>query len=107
MEKVKVYFKGGKGIKNPVDCNGNPIIEGDILTHCWFDTDLENLEKLHKELFKEYSKEEFEKAINEPSVKVKWNPKGFYFGEGIKELSFGSRMYMHDFRFKYSKKVNQ
>lgn len=29
---TQMYFMGGKGIINPVDCNGDLIQEGDVLT---------------------------------------------------------------------------
>lgn len=91
-----MYFKGGKGIENPVDYNGNPIKEGDILTHCYFDEDFPSF--FHK-FYPDYSEEKINEISHKPAVKVKWNEKGFYYAESITD----SYSYMHDFRFKFTK----
>jgi len=96
----KMYFKGGSGIKNPVDFNGVEIKEGDTLTHCWFDCDYI---KFFNEHIKITDISEIERRVSRPSVKVKYNSEqGFFYGDGIKESS-----YMHDFEFKYAKIVTQ
>lgn len=93
-----MYFKGGSGIKNPVDFNGNEIKEGDILTHCWFENDYNEFLRIHCHFT---SDEEIEKNVHKPSVVVKYNAeKGFFYGEG-------KNAYMHDFRFKYAKIIRK
>lgn len=102
---MKTYFKGGKGIEDPVDVNGVLIKEGDILTHSWFDG--EDYVDFFKRFINITDLEEIEKLIHEPKVIVKYNKEGeFYFGEGLKEIGvIKSRAYAHDFTFKYCKIV--
>lgn len=95
-----MYFKGGKGILNPVDVNGNSIKEGDILTHCYFEPDFPAFFKTH---YPKWTEEDIEKVSNKPSVMVKWNKKGFFYAESIDPERY---TYMHDFRFKFTKIVN-
>lgn len=95
---MKMYFKGGKGILNPTDFNGDEIKSGNILTGDYFDPFFD--EKYYKTHFPKWSKEEIEEHKHKPLYIVKYNDKGFFYGEGIdKEL------YMHDFRFKFTKKI--
>lgn len=95
MSEVKMYFKGGAGIENPVDVNGNPIVLGSILTHCYFEKDMDNFFKHH---YPHLTPDDIIEVINRPSVVVRQNEKGILFGEGIYKT-----LYMHDFRFKYTK----
>lgn len=98
----KMYFKGGAGITNPVDVNGDEIKVGDILTHDWFDGDyIEFFNKYYPKM----STDDIEKRVLEPSVVVKFNADGYFFGEGFQEGAM--KLYMHDFRFKYTKIVKQ
>ena len=106
MSEIKMYFKGGKGILNPVDFNGNKIKQGDILTPDSFD-DFFN-ESFYKTHYLNMSEEDIEKNNHKPTYNLKWDEKGFFYGEGIAEPSspFTSRLYLHDFRFKYTKVVS-
>lgn len=94
-KKIKCYFKGGSGIQSPVDVNGMPINEGDILTHCWFDgSDHEWINR---------TEEEKQNLFHKPSVIVKRHEKGYLYGE---DLDTRTNLYMHDFRFKYTKNLS-
>jgi len=100
---MKTYFKGGKGILNPVDVEGISIKEGDILTHCYFRDDFPQFFTRH---YPKLTSEEIEATTMKPNVVVKWNPKGFFYGEGLTENEFGMRAYMHDFEFKFTKNLH-
>ena len=110
---MKTYFKGGKGIKNPTDVNGVIIKEGDTLTFEWFDN--ENPIEYMRRAFSNMSSmtdKEISDRIHKPTFNVKKNKKGILFGEGIDELEVRhhGRLYLHDFRFKYTKvtiQINQ
>lgn len=93
-----MYFKGGKGIKKPVDFNGVEIKEGDILTTDNFD-DVFN-DAFYKTHYPTWTKEDIENSKHRAVYKVKWNEKGFFYAEGINQ-----ELYLHDFRFKYTKVV--
>lgn len=94
-----MYFKGGLGIKNPVDFNGDTIKEGDILTHSWFEDDYNAFLRTHCGYT---SDEEIEKNVHKPCVVVKYNKeKEFFYGESYDEEK--NKLYMHDFKFKYTK----
>ena len=97
--KVKVYFKGGEGIKKPLDYNGNEIKVGDILTHSYF---YDGNDKFFAEHYPNMTASEIYDLKHKPSVIVKWNDKGFYYGEGI---DGDNKQYMHDFKFKETKIV--
>lgn len=97
-KKVKMYFKGDSGIKEPVDMDGLTIKEGDLLT-----TDYGDYEKYNIEIQSHYP--------SNPFYVVKINGKGGYFAESIKpyETFLGDDKYffLHDFRFKYCKRINK
>lgn len=96
---MKMYFKGGEGITNPVDVEGNEIVEGDILTHPWFEDDYVQFFNKH---LNETDLEVIEARVHAPSVIVIKNSYGgFFFGDSLD----GDSLYMHDFRFKYTKKL--
>ena len=97
---MKVYFKGGYGIENPIDYNGNPIKEGDILTSDCFD-DFFNQE-FYKKNYPDWTDEDIKVMKHSPTYKVKWNPKGFFYGVGIER-----NLYLHDFRFKFTKIIEK
>lgn len=103
---MKIYLKGGKGIENPVDFNGYEIEEGDILTGDYFDNFFSD--DYYNKNYPEWSKEDIQKHKNKALYKVKWNVNGYFYAEGIKEPTseFSGRLYLHDFRFKYTKKIN-
>lgn len=91
-----IYFKGGSGIKEPTDYTGKIIKEGDILTTDTFDDVFD--ERFYKTHYPKMTKEDIEKRKHTPTYKVKWNPKGFFYGVGIEQ-----ELYLHDFRFKHTK----
>lgn len=103
---MKMYFKGGKGILNPVDFDGKEIKKGDILTNDFFYDDFDD--EYYKNLYS-WSKEEVEKHKHKPFFKVKWSEKGFFYAESIEPCTATiseSYYYLHDFRFKYCKIIN-
>jgi hypothetical protein len=101
---MAMYFKGGKGIKNPVDSLGNEIEEGDILTHTWFDKEdpIDYMRKTFTNM-RDFTDSEILERIHEPAYIVKVNDKGILYGDGIKELEHGRKLYLHDFCFKDTK----
>lgn len=101
-----MYFKGGSGIKNPTDINGVTIKEGDILTFDWFDCE-EPISDMRRKFthMKEWTDTQISDRIHQPTFNVKLNKKGILFGEGIEQKEHGSRLYLHDFRFKYTKVI--
>ena len=103
---MKVYFKGGDGIENPKDSNGIEIKEGSVLTFDWFDVDnpIEDMRRKFSNM-KDWSDEQISERIHQPTFNVKKNKKGILFGEGIEEPRYrhNGRLYLHDFRFKYTK----
>lgn len=101
---MKMYFKGGKGIKKPTDINGTEIVEGSILSTDKFDGFLD--EKFYKTYYPTWTKEDINKHWNKPTYLVKYNEKGFFFGEGLEEpKKHQGRLYLHDFRFEYTKVI--
>ena len=103
---MKTYFKGGKGINKPLDSNGKEIKEDDILTFDWFDceTPIEDMRRKFSNM-KEWTDKQISDRIHRPTFIVKANKKGILFGEGIEEPKHrhSIRLYLHDFRFKYTK----
>jgi len=95
---MKMYFKGGKGIKKPTDIDGKEIKEGFILTSDSFDDVFDD--RFYKTFYPSWTKEDIEKRKHKPTYKVKWNDKGFFYGVGLNQ-----ELYLHDFRFKYTKVV--
>ncbi|WP_294267741.1 hypothetical protein [uncultured Chryseobacterium sp.] len=104
---MKMYLKGGKGIEKPLDFDGNEIKEGDILTFDSFDKDIDDV--FYKTYYSSWSEKELTEWRHRPTYKVKWNDRGYFYGEGIKDPKdeFSGRLYLHDFRFKYTKIVKQ
>ncbi len=96
MSKVKMYFRGCEGIKEPVDVDGKPINEGDILTfNWWYESEMEGKEIEDKHL--------------KPYVIVKKHSSGKgLFGEGLKPSGItGGLAYLHDYRFKETKNLGK
>ena len=92
-EKVKMYFKGCSGIQDPVDVDGKSIVAGSILTSDWFE------------------EVDYDRSSWEPSESEKMKPiyrvKKHESGEGLfAEGMNGSRLYLHDFRFKFTKRIS-
>lgn len=81
----QIYFRGRKGIENPVDMDGQPIQEGDILTYDWAD-------------FDDYP----EGKKLKPVYRVVAHPKGGLCGRGI-----DTDLYLHDFRFNKTRRLNE
>lgn len=104
---MKVYLKGGKGIEKPVDFNGVEIKEGDILTFDSFDPVYDD--DFYKRHYLSWSKENIKEWKHRPCFKVKWNDRGYFYADGIEEppSEFSGRLYLHDFRFKYTKIIQQ
>lgn len=95
-----MYFKGGKGIQNPIDFNGEEIKEGDILTSDSFDPYFDS--NFYNKHYPKWSEEDISKRKHTPTYIVKWNEKGFFYGAGINQ-----ELYLHDFRFKFTKIVRK
>lgn len=84
---MKIFFKGGEGIINPVDMEESPIKEGDILSF-----DYGDYESYMGEPYPEHRK-------SIPIYEVRLDRStGLLFGSGLY-----SDLYLHDFRFKYCK----
>ena len=103
---MKMYFKGGKGIKNPKDINGQEIKEGSVITFDWFDCEdpVNDMRRKFSNM-KDWTDEQIYDRIHKPTFNVKLNDKGILFGEGIEELEHAGRLYLHDFRFEHTKVV--
>lgn len=89
---MKTYFKGGKGIANPIDVNGQEIKVGDTLTRDCYDN-------------KDYGLPVTEAKLNDPFYVVEQGD-GFLFAQSIDSYSFTlgeNKFYLHDFRFKFTK----
>lgn len=97
---MKIYLMGGHGIEKPVDFNGVEIKAGDLLTSDFFDTIF--YEEFYKKHFSSKTSEDIKEIKNKATYLVKWNEKGFFYGEGIE-----MELYLHDFRFKYTKIVSK
>jgi len=91
---MKMYFKGTSGIENPTDFNGKVIKEGDILTGDWFDNSDHSWMKK--------TEQEMQIRFHQPTYKVKSIP-----GKGLYADGIDRDLYLHDFRFKYCKILNQ
>jgi hypothetical protein len=102
---MKMYFKGGSGIKDPTDVNGVTIKEGDVLTFDWFEHE-DPISYMRKAftIMKELTDDQISDRIHKPTYNVKLDDKGILFGEGIEDKQT-RRLYLHDFRFKYTKKL--
>ena len=85
---MKVYFGGCKGIQSPVDIDGNQINEGDLLTFDYGD-------------FEKKPEGWEDKAV----FIVERHKSGGLCAVGLITKSSGARLYLHDFRFKFCKKV--
>lgn len=105
---MKMYFKGGEGIEKPTDINGIEIKDGSVLTFDWFDceTPIEDMRRKFTHM-KDWTDKQISDRIHEPTFNVRKNKKGILFGEGIEEPEHkhNGRLYLHDFRFKYTKVV--
>lgn len=103
-----MYLKGGKGIEKPVDFNGDEIKIGDILTFDSFDSDF-NEAYFYKRHYPTWTKEMIQNWKHKPTYEVKWNERGYFYAEGIKEPTseFSGRLYLHDFRFKHTKIIKK
>lgn len=97
---MKMYFKGGKGIEKPIDFNGDEIKEGDILTFDCYDPFFSD--EYYFKNYPRWTKQDIEYRRNKPTYTVKWNEKGFFYGEGIEQ-----ELYLHDFRFKHTKIIKK
>lgn len=100
-----MYFKGGKGIEKPLDFDGNEIKEGDLLTFDSFEKTTDEEIVYYKRHYPSWTKEMIHEWKHKPCFKVKWNDRGYFYGEGIEDPKddFSGRLYLHDFRFKYTK----
>lgn len=102
---MEMYFKGGKGITNPIDIDGKEIKEGNILSSDSFDPFFSK--EFYTEHYPNLSEEQILERKNKPTYIVKKDENGIFFGEGLDEISCcldkSNRLYLHDFRFKYTK----
>ena len=90
------------------DLNGKEIKDGDVLTFDWFDCDypIEDMRrKFHS--MKEWTNDQISQRIHEPTFIVKRNGKGRQYGDGIEDNGMGKRLYLHSFRFGYTKIVSE
>jgi len=89
-KKIKMYFKGDSGIKEPVDMDGNTIKEGDILSRDYGDNEKHGIVTGGN-----YS--------TDPFYLVKINKNGGFFAESIEPVDPAFDMdryfFLHDFRF--------
>lgn len=90
-----------------VDVEGKEIKEGSILTFDWFDckNPIEDMRRKFAHMAT-WTDEKIAERINRPVYVVKRKHYGLY-GEGIKDLGRGRRLYLHNYRFKYTKIINQ
>jgi hypothetical protein len=88
------------------DFNGKEIKEGDVLTFDWFDNEnpVSNMRKMFTSVH-DWTYEQIRDRIHEPTFIVKINEKGRMHGEGLKKLNRinDAKLYLHHFRFKYTK----
>lgn len=94
---MKVFFKGGSGIESPVDIEGNEIKAGDKLTTDYGD-------------YEDYMKKPIEESRKHEPFYLVEQGDGFLFAQSIEvykgSLGSESKFYLHDFRFKFCKKIN-
>lgn len=94
---AKMYFKGDSGIKKPVDIDGLEIIEGSILSTDYGDNSI-------------YGIKNREDQETKPFFLVKVNENGGFYAESIEPcggiLGHDKYFYLHDFRFKFTKKLS-
>lgn len=90
------------------DLNGKEIKEGDTLTFDWFDCEnpIEDMRRKFNSM-KEWTDEKISNRINQPTFIVKKNDKGRLYGEGIEDKGRGRKLYLHSFRFGYTKIVSE
>ena len=79
----KMYFRGCKGLTDLTDMDGQPIVEGDILSFDWAD-------------FDQYPDDKKDK----PVYRVERHPSGGLCGRGIY-----TKLYLHDFRFNKTRRL--
>jgi hypothetical protein len=84
---MKVYLSGTSEIKSPVDFDGNEITEGDTLTFDYLDPFFE--------------KKDTSGCVDKPIYKVMMHKSG----KGLYAQGINDELYLHDFRFKYCRKV--
>ncbi len=84
---MKIYLGGTSEIKAPVDFDGKEIVEGDILTFDYLDPFFE--------------KDDMSGYIIKPVYKVMMHKSG----KGLCAVGINNRLYLHDFRFKYCRKL--
>lgn len=84
---VKAYLNGCKGIKNPLDMNGDEIKAGDQLTWDFGDP--------------HYASAPIPDWMRKPIFVVKEHKSG----KGLCATGIYEELYLHDFRFKYCEKI--
>lgn len=99
-----------KIIENPVDANGNEIKEGDLLTYDWFNCEnpIEDMRRKFSYMI-DWSDKQIEERINGACFIVEENDDGILFGRGIKtsKSKHTGKMFLHNFRFKFTKVVRE
>ena len=95
-------------LEKPKDLNGKEIKEGDTLTFDWFycEDPINDMRRKFTNM-KDWTDKQISDRIHQPTFNVKLNKKGILFGEGIEKPNnkHSGRLYLHDFRFKYTKVV--
>ena len=84
---MKLYLNGTSGIEKPCDFDGNEIKVGDILTYDYLSPNFADRDMSHYE--------------NKPVFVVKAHKTG----NGLCAKGIDQELYLHDFRFKYCKKL--
>ena len=92
-------------MKKLIDLQGKEIKEGDILTFDWF-TEGDPIKDMRRKFshMKDWTDKEISDRIHQPTFVVRKTDEGILFGEGI---DTEKRLYLHNFRFKHTKVVNQ
>lgn len=96
---------GRKCIRQPRDLEGNMVNEGDMLTTDNFDPSHDYF-KFCRKHYPEMTDEEIDKRRHEPCYTVRRDKYGMWYGEG-KTRANKDRLYLHDYRIEFTKKIRK